>query len=353
MSNNQFTDRNGINLVNTIFTSVFKWYFRELPILDIGIDAVIEPTVDHKSEAFCLAGLQVKTGEGNFSKGKLGYVYYASSRHYKYWTESTVPVFLIAAFPNQEKAYWEVLDKDKFTPLEKSHKILIPFANELNEGSIEEFQSIITEHFESYYLKTYDEWSKNKNLSPLDYTALIREAFKEVALSAMRLKNTMEDTRTGINSIQEVIEEYIANDVGHESPRGKRLIRRLAKELTKFRLLLKTEYEFLNDSFEEAIQLFLDYTRLFIDFNDKQGSDRREIVESPLNDLLWLINEGKEIQETILSAIEELVDLRDVSPDVRKSRSAIRKFLLRNMKIYDGYTGKVMRFIKDLMQRRT
>ena len=82
---NALTERAGLNAVSTIFNEQFKWFFREQPVLDWGIDAQIE-LLDKRMPTGRLFAVQIKTGASYFKKQAEDYVYYGQMKHLDYWS---------------------------------------------------------------------------------------------------------------------------------------------------------------------------------------------------------------------------------------------------------------------------
>ena len=59
------TERIGVFTTGLIFTKKLKWVFREQPIVDVGIDALVEEVKESNPTGKFIA-VQIKTGSGNF-----------------------------------------------------------------------------------------------------------------------------------------------------------------------------------------------------------------------------------------------------------------------------------------------
>ena len=59
------TERLGVIETDRIITKEIGWIFRERPIVDVGLDAIIEQSEDGNPKGKFLA-VQIKTGKGNF-----------------------------------------------------------------------------------------------------------------------------------------------------------------------------------------------------------------------------------------------------------------------------------------------
>lgn len=104
------TERIGISVVSKVCEEN-NWFFREQPISDIGIDAIIERYNDKTKESKLIA-LQIKTGVSYFKEQDSFHVFYRiSERHYQYWTRYSIPVIVVLYNPdNQEIVFSEIDD---------------------------------------------------------------------------------------------------------------------------------------------------------------------------------------------------------------------------------------------------
>lgn len=108
MSTDQ-TDRTGIHAVAAIFERL-NWIFREQPTSDYGIDAQAEKRNPDGKGGGKLIALQIKTGPSHFKKRGSGYVYYGEERHRDYWTNHSLPVFIILHDPEQNLTLWQRIE---------------------------------------------------------------------------------------------------------------------------------------------------------------------------------------------------------------------------------------------------
>lgn len=103
------TDRTGIHAVASIFTKL-NWAFREQPTSDFGIDAQAEKLNPDGKAGGKLIALQIKTGASYFRKRGDGYVFYGDERHREYWTNHSLPVFLILHNTDTGLTLWQRIE---------------------------------------------------------------------------------------------------------------------------------------------------------------------------------------------------------------------------------------------------
>ena len=104
------TDRAGIHAVGAAFTKL-GWVFREQPTSDYGIDAHAEKMNSDGTAGGKLIALQIKTGASYFRKKGENFVFYGEARHRDYWTNHSLPVFLILHNPDTGITLWQRIER--------------------------------------------------------------------------------------------------------------------------------------------------------------------------------------------------------------------------------------------------
>jgi hypothetical protein len=124
-------ERLGVIETDRIITKDIGWIFREQPIIDVGLDAIIEQSEDGNPTGKFLA-VQIKTGKGNFHLSDKKITYYVSNIHYNYWLNLEIPIILIAHLPETEKTYWQQINEQNLRKTKKHWKLEIPTNQELH-----------------------------------------------------------------------------------------------------------------------------------------------------------------------------------------------------------------------------
>lgn len=137
------TERTAIYDTAKLFTQ-YGWIFREQPIVDLGVDALVETPIDANRKVKIFA-LQIKGGESNFHKKKNYLTFYFSERHYLYWNaiSENHPLFIILQDPTSERIYWQHYTQEYISKIRKNWKLDIPFHNILNEDSKKKILEIL------------------------------------------------------------------------------------------------------------------------------------------------------------------------------------------------------------------
>jgi hypothetical protein len=121
----------GLAEVELVFLRDFGWAFRHQPVLDWGIDAHVE-VMEGDQLIGKLIALQIKSGPSYFRKKGDGFVYYGEKRHYDYWLNHSLPVFIILHRPADNLILWQKFEARLCTVTESGWSIDIPATNVLS-----------------------------------------------------------------------------------------------------------------------------------------------------------------------------------------------------------------------------
>lgn len=129
------TERKAIYDTAKFFTEC-GWIFREQPIVDIGVDALIETPIDENGKIKIFA-LQIKGGESNFQRKRNHLTFYFSERHYHYWNAicENHPLLIVLQDNITDTIYWQEYNHNFITKTSKNWKLDIPLHNILSKDS--------------------------------------------------------------------------------------------------------------------------------------------------------------------------------------------------------------------------
>jgi hypothetical protein len=127
------TEQQGVHAVALLFTKKLEWLFREQPVSDFGIDAIVE-VVDDDGPSGQLIALQIKSGPSFFSREKKdSFTFKGEMRHLEYWTRHSLPVFLIIHNPITNTTLWQKIERRLCKVNERSWNIEVPKLNVLDQ----------------------------------------------------------------------------------------------------------------------------------------------------------------------------------------------------------------------------
>lgn len=128
-------NRQGVSMCSYIFSKL-GFIFREQPVEDYGVDAIIE-TRDTDYALGKLIAVQIKSGDSYFYEiTDNNVVYRGNIKHYNYWLNHSLPVIIVLYSPSRNKCIWEIFNEQTSEKTDKGWKINIPL-NQTLENSKE------------------------------------------------------------------------------------------------------------------------------------------------------------------------------------------------------------------------
>lgn len=138
--------RKGLYLIGATFEEI-GFVFREQPIADYGIDAIIEPKGEYYFSGKMIA-VQIKSGESYFKEIKENAVVFrVDAKHYNYWINNSLPVIIVLYNPLTHEIVWESFNRENVTKCKKGWKIKISCEQTL-QNSKEKLLNLVNEQRE-------------------------------------------------------------------------------------------------------------------------------------------------------------------------------------------------------------
>lgn len=330
------TERIGVNAVERIVIEELQWIFREQPLVDVGIDALIE-VVDNGLPSCKFIASQIKSGKGNFYEKDKSWTYYASDIHYNYWTNSNVHVILIAYIPEERSAYWIHVESRNFIKNKRQWKIDIPKKQKLSAKSQNRLLALVGDYItvieeENWSIERIQEL--NEQVKNIHESALLINELTEHFVS-LHLEN---------NIANEKYQALIDRGVTLESHQNKIV----TKELTN-------AYRSVVPKIENCIHNF---SKLFaIGFGAFQDiiSGCLQFNLDPILDGILLEIEpfpaaAKEAVEQVEQVKQTLDKFGNYDKDLKQSTIALSEVLslvIREFKVADNLTENIIKIIKE------
>jgi hypothetical protein len=119
-------NRLGVGIVQAIVARDLRWFFREQPISDQGIDGLVETAVDGRATGRLVA-VQIKSGPSWFTEEvETGWVFRFSERECRLWLGHALPVMVLLVDTESDVAYWERVTAVTAVSTGKGFKIVVP-----------------------------------------------------------------------------------------------------------------------------------------------------------------------------------------------------------------------------------
>jgi len=192
-------ERVGVHKFGLFVAEHSNWVFREQPIVDVGVDAIIEQTIDRNPNGVMIA-CQIKNGNGNFYISKdEKLVYYVSHVHREYWINHDLPVILILIDDNGI-IYWGLLNHNTIEKAELKFKTEIPKSQKLLPENI----NVILErviHIKNPRDLVVDSGDTDSLLDEIMNMTIVNDSISSIVNAYWNKDKNLADIREKINSI--------------------------------------------------------------------------------------------------------------------------------------------------------
>lgn len=238
----------GINEIESVFLK-YKWIFRRQSDPDVGIDVQVEIVDDGYPTAKFIA-VQVKKGTSNFylNAESTKASYYAKPEHYEYWTDSSIPVFVMGLL-DDGKIYWQYAsDKSLYVKLSESYRLDISLGNVLDMESKEVIESISLGHLNQLNI------SEERGMtlrSVMEYNSEINYVLSDFNETISNLSNYIDHYTKKTNEIGQKGSDAMNLSKGDQMKIRKTLIEKYTLQINALSNRQNPEINMSNEYFEE------------------------------------------------------------------------------------------------------
>ena len=246
-------ERLGVIETDRIVTEELDWIFREQPIVDVGVDAIIEEA-ENGDPLGRFAALQIKTGDGNFHQSDKKITLYVSNIHYHYWLNFNIPIILIAHLPKSKNTFWQEISIQTLKKAKRQWKIDIPQNQLLNIKSKSKLAQILTVNiYKSYVFGIYKGKIEPDNL--FDYAEKVSCIADSVG-SVDSIISFIEDLNLRTNAFNAKLDSYLKKGLSDKDPQVIASIKGYGKDLNIISKRLENEVELFSEFYSEGFYAF-------------------------------------------------------------------------------------------------
>ncbi|CAM3688934.1 DUF4365 domain-containing protein [Flavobacterium chungbukense] len=336
-------ERLGVIETDRIITKQLGWIFRELPVADVGIDAIIEESENGNPTGKFIAA-QIKTGKGNFYISDKTIIYYASRVHYHYWLNLNIPIVLIAHFPEEEETYWEYIQESSFRKTKKKWKIEIPKNKILNEKSKQKLSEIIygSQNYEKIS-RTYDgKFSAELLYESVEDIHCISDATKAI----LKIAEIMTDLTSGNDQINSKFRDYAEQGLSDKDAQVKATIKTFGRTLNISASRLESEIDLFSELFSTGLiayeTILLMQYDIFNNSNDaKEALKSIEIIPENID---YVISNISEMVITVNKLPDKYITLKEA----KKQLIEVGNLLVFELKSAKDITENLIQKIRDM-----
>lgn len=310
------TERIGVNAIEQIVLEQLQWIFRDQPLIDTGIDAIIEVVKEGNPTCRFIA-TQIKSGKGNFHEKEKSYTYYASDIHYNYWTKSNLPVILIGYIHENSEAYWEVIDENNFIRTKKRWKIEISKKQKFSAKSENRLLNLVgySDIIETNLIQTIT----------VEYILAKKEEIKYINKSKLDIEeliNYLSEIKDESDFFNEKLKIFIQQGIGINEPKSKIVFSSFANKISHVSQNMEIAINRFSQNFATGSLAFNEILSYCKDFNlvDVLQESKQGLISYP---------------DTADITIKQITDLKSTVDKFAKSNKELKQATVVHSEVLD------------------
>lgn len=279
-----FKERLGVLETGIIFTKELFWIYRDQPLVDVGIDALIEESENGNPTGKFLAA-QIKSGKGNFYENGDKLIHYVSNVHHHYWLNLDLPIIIIAHLPEENITCWEFINEKKLTKTDKQWKIEISRDKILSKESKAELQQIIKSNIQSDFLTQFLEGKINDD----ELKKIVKSTKKVDGLTTtlFGMREVLNELDKGIVRDTHKINHYVAKKLDKNNRQVKKVLSDSSSLINRNARRLD---ELMNDFSSDFAEAFGAYEKIaIVEFHLTKDYAGLEEAYKAMNELVMTI----------------------------------------------------------------
>ncbi len=262
------TERLGVIETEKVFTKDIQWIYREQPIVDVGVDAIIEEVVKNNPTGRLIAA-QIKTGSGNFHISKNNLTLYISNVHYNYWLGFVLPVILIAYLPDSELLLWQLISEENLKRTKNKWKIEISRNKLLGVHSKPELIEIL----DSRFINVVRPIPLQGDPSNLNVYSLIENInyIKDATRATIRFIKIMEEMKSFTEDYTRKFKSFVVLRLSDSDHQVTASINKYADELKIFAKRIESEIFIFAECFGVGISAYLQVSTIYYSLTNNES----------------------------------------------------------------------------------
>lgn len=238
-------ERIGIYKLGLVIENHLGWIFREQPIVDVGIDVLVEQSKEGNPTGKFLA-IQLKSGNDVTKKSEKYFTYYISNVHYNYWLNVEIPLIIVIYRPEDDKLYWNVLCKENIIQTTKHWKIDIPKNKVLDSKAILLLEELLEQKSNYKSILSLTEDSIYDYIENMHYIIESKNSLNTISLHIETFKDSQ-------NEIIYKLKDLVNKGLNNQSPQFKALINKETSLLNILAIRLIQEIKIYSESFATGL----------------------------------------------------------------------------------------------------
>lgn len=321
------TERLGVIETDKIVTDQLDWIFREQPTVDVGIDAIIEQSIDGEPTGKFIA-VQIKTGIGNFHITENKIILYVSHIHYNYWLNLDIPIILIAHIPENNKTYWQQINEHNFRKTKKQWKIEIPKTQEFNLRAKEKLTQILSEkNKENDLFNLYK--GNDEEDSIFDFVENL-ECINESKETLDRINLCVGEIGAKSTDFNNKVETYISANLTDKDEQVRASLKGFGRSLNIISKKIENDIEIYSSLYSEGFHAYEHVILTYFQITKNE------------NDLITSLEGINTIPASVDIAIDGINDMRNAIIKLPTKYSVLKESKLQLLEVVDLLIGELV-----------
>jgi hypothetical protein len=242
------SERSGLIAVEAIFINDIGWVYRPQPIVDVGMDAMVEEVVESNPMGRFIM-VQVKSGLGNVHDAQHSFTYYLTAVHYEYYMRVAMPVIFTLHVPSENRVLWVPINRRTVQVAKYRWKVNISKKSVLESSSRAALTAIL-DSFQTDASYSLPNDVKVRSLEELqEDVALLSQS--QVPLLAMAEAQRAFAER--VESVNSKWDSYVERGLAIDSPQSKLLLVEVNSALTELARAQKPKLDEFVESFTISV----------------------------------------------------------------------------------------------------
>lgn len=334
------TDRLGVIETDRIVTKELGWIFREQPIVDVGIDAIIEKA-DYGEPKGEFIAVQIKSGLGNFLNSETKLTLYVSKIHHNYWLNLNIPIILVAHLPESNVTFWEIISEETFKKTNKKWKLEISKKQLFNSGSKNRIEDYLKKNAKKNTF-SFDFYSGKFEESTLyDYVENVN-CISEAALSLNSISRHIQELGNSVENNNIKLRNLINQNLTINDLQVRAVISNFGRIFNLCSIRLESEIDVFSNLFSMGFSAF----EVILNLHFKMTGDLLALDKN-----VQLLFGIPQIVNNTIKEVEEMREKINILPNKLDALKEPKKMLLLtvDMLLFEFITAK--NFTEFLLER--
>lgn len=291
------------------------WIFREQPIVDVGVDGIIETAKDLIPSGKFI-GAQVKSGNSHFKGSGKELCLYITDVHKNYWCSMNIPIILVGYLPEEKLIFWNEISTRTIKKTPTKWKINVNKYQILGASSIPKLTKLISDFV--YPQQSESIVPEQLNLSEIERLVQSVKLLKDSNTAVDNMSAFMQGMSSSLDVENEKLRIFIQDGKNENDIIVSKVLDTIGILLSSTSRKLKTEIQIFGATFGIGIGAYDQCYRLLYKLDQDSESFRKS------KDSLHVMIESIEMAYTNIASIRTTLEkMRDKNTKIRLGKQEL------------------------------